>query len=81
MDIVPRVAIKGLNFKTVAKKPLKAPITPPKKSAHTTAIQILSIHPQKYVISTPVKPATAATDKSKPPAIISGVPAAAIRPI
>ena len=73
--------MRGLNLSTVARKPLKAPINAPKHKAKVTDNHILSIHPKKIVIKTPVKPATAATDKSNPPAIMSGVPAAAIKPI
>ena len=65
----------------MAKKPLKAPIKAPTNKDNATANQILSIHPKNIVINTPVNPATAATDKSRPPAIINGVPAAAINPI
>ncbi|MNC94808.1 hypothetical protein D3C83_117640 [compost metagenome] len=37
--------------------------------------------PLSTAINTPTRPAMAATDRSRPPAMMSGVPAAAMRPM
>ena len=82
MLIMPSVTISGLSFSRVAKRPLIEPITAPSSSAASAAIQMLMpTSPWRTASSTPTSPAMAATERSSPPAMMSGVPAAAIKPM
>ena len=81
MDIVPRVTINGLSLSRVVKKPLTKPRPTATSKANATAIQIDSPAVWVKAIRTPVMPAIAATERSRPPAMMSGVPAAAIKPM
>jgi len=79
--IMPSVTISGFNFNFVANSPLIAPISAPTSSAATEPNQTSMPLPCSRATITPAMPATAATDRSRPPAIINGVCAALIRPM
>jgi hypothetical protein len=81
MLIVPSVAMRGLSFSRVTMKPLSTPTAQPMTSAVRQPAQILMPLACISATMTPARPATAATDRSSPPPMISGVPAAAIRPM
>ena len=82
MLIMPSVTISGLSFSRVAKRPLIEPMNAPSATAAIAAIQMLMpTSPWRTASSTPTSPAIAATERSSPPAMMSGVPAAAISPM
>ena len=81
MLIMPSVTISGFRRKRVVNSPLTTPMAAATTIASSTPIQIGKPMPCSIEMTTPVSPAIAATERSSPPAMISGVPAAAISPI
>ena len=81
MLMLPSVTMNEFRPPSVTNRPLPRPMTPPAQMATITPNQIFSPAPSVSATTTPAKPATAATERSSPPAMISGVPAAAISPM